>query len=115
MTKRADGALVHDIMSVLWTADRPLLPAEVKDQLSTDLAYTSVATVLGRLHSKGLVERHAAGRAFTYRATVAEWELAARRMNETLSATSDRNATLAGFASGLSKREAKALRAFLDT
>lgn len=114
MTKRADGALEHDIMAVLWAADRPLLPAEIKQELPVDLAYTSVATVLGRLHSKGLVERQAAGRAFTYRATVAEWELAARRMNEVLSGTSDRNATLVGFAGGLSKREAKALRAFLD-
>ncbi len=114
MTKRADGALEHDILDVLWASAGPLLPAEIKANLRYELAYTSVATVLGRLHSKGLVERREAGRAFTYRATVTESELATRRINEVLSGTSDRNAALAGFVGSLSKRDAKALRAVLN-
>lgn len=114
MTKRPDGALEHDIMAVLWSADGPLQPREIKDRLTTELAYTSVATVLGRLHAKGLVDRTEAGRAFAYSATVVESELAARRIGAVLSSASDRTAVLAGFVGSLSKRDAKALRKIFD-
>lgn|GEM_PF-5877860 len=53
MAKRPDEALEHDIMAVLWAAESPLLPGEIKGRLNTELAYTSVATV----HTKGLVRR----------------------------------------------------------
>ena len=114
MAKRPDGALEHDIMKVLWAADRPLQPGEIKDLLEAHLAYTSVATVLGRLHTKGLVERTEAGRAFAYRAALAESELAARRIGDVLASASDRTAALAGFVESLSKRDANALRSLLD-
>lgn len=114
MSKRPDGALEHDIMAVLWAADRPLLPGDVKDRLATPLAYTSVATVLGRLQAKGLVTRTDAGRAHAYRAVVDESQLAARRINDVLSSASDRSAVLAGFVGTLSKRDVKALRAMLE-
>ncbi len=114
MAKRPDGALEHDIMTVLWTAERPLQPAQIKDRLSTELAYTSVATVLGRLHAKGLVVRAEAGRAFAYAASIGESELAARRIGDLLSSASDRTAVLAGFVGSLSKRDTKALRKILD-
>ena len=115
MAKRPDGALEHEIMTVLWTAGHALQPGQVKDLLSTDLAYTSVATVLGRLHAKGLVNRTEAGRAFAYHAIVAEPELVARRIHSVLSSANDRNAVLAQFVGNLSKSEAKALRALLDS
>ena len=114
MVKRPDGALEHDIMTVLWSARRPLLPGEIKQRLTNDLAYTSVATVLGRLRVKGLVERAESGRAFAYHAVVDESELATRRIGDVLSSASDRTAVLAGFVGSLSKREAKALRTMLD-
>lgn len=113
MTRRPDGALEHDILAVLWTAPGPLLPAQIKQLLSTDLAYTSVATVLGRLHDKGLVRRQEAGRAFTYEAAVGEPELAARRIGDVLSSARDRAAVLAGFVGSLSDNDAEALRALL--
>jgi predicted transcriptional regulator len=114
MTKRPDGALEHDILTVLWGAAEPLQPADVKTRLGTDLAYTSVATVLGRLHDKGLVERLPAGRAFAYRAVVDEAQLAARRIDDVLSTANDRTAVLARFVGTLSKRDARALRKLLD-
>ena len=114
MARRADGALEHEIMAVLWSSERPLQPGEIKDRLTTELAYTSVATVLGRLHAKGLVERAEAGRAFAYAAIVNESELAARRIGDVLSSANDRIAVLAGFVGSLSKRDAKALRKMLD-
>lgn len=114
MGKRPDGALEHDIMTVLWAHGRPLQPGEIKELLHTELAYTSVATVLGRLHAKGLVGRHEAGRAFAYQALVNESALAARRIGDVLAAASDRRAVLAGFVGSLSKRDTKALRALLE-
>ena len=113
MSKRPDGALEHDIMMVLWAADEPLLPAEIKDRLAIDLAYTSVATVLGRLVSKGLVDRVAAGRAFAYSATVTESELATRRIATVMAATSNRTEVLAGFVETLSPGDVAALRKLL--
>ena len=113
MTKRPDGALEHDILKVLWAADRALQPGEVKDLLDLDLAYTSVATVLTRLHAKGLVDRVESGRAFAYTAAFEESDLAARRIVDVLSSSSDRGAVLAGFVGRLSKRDANALRRLL--
>lgn len=113
MAKRPDGALEHDIMAVLWAADRPLHPGDIKDRLETGLAYTSVATVLGRLHTKGLVERTESGRAFAYRATIDESQLAVRRIGEVLASVPDKAQVLAGFLGTLSKKDIKALRAML--
>ena len=114
MAKRPDGALENDIMAVLWAHARPLQPGEIKDLLHTNLAYTSVATVLGRLHAKGLVGRQESGRAFAYAALVDESALAARRFADLLASATDRKAVLAGFIGSLSKRDAKALRAILE-
>ncbi len=114
MAKRPDGALEHDIMTVLWAAEHPMQPGEIKDLLPVDLAYTSVATVLGRLQIKGLVTRIESGRGFAYQAVIAESELAARRISDVLSSATDRSAVLAGFVGTLSKSDAKALRALLD-
>jgi predicted transcriptional regulator len=114
MSKRPDGALEHEIMKVLWHADRPLQPGEIKDLLDLELAYTSVATVLTRLQAKGMVERTESGRAFAYAPAVAEADLAVRRIGEVLASTSDPSIALARFVRSLSKREAKAVRAILD-
>ena len=113
MAKRPDGALEHDILAVLWSADGPLLPGEIKSRLSIELAYTSVATVLGRLHTKGLVRRSEAGRAYAYEASIDESQLAVRRIGEVLSSASDKGQVLAGFVGSLSKKDIKALRAML--
>ena len=54
------------VLAVLHAADRPLAPGEVRDQLDDGLAYTTVVTILSRLHAKGVLDRHKAGRAFRY-------------------------------------------------
>jgi predicted transcriptional regulator len=114
MTRRPDGALEHDVMSVLWRADRPLSPSEINDRLDAGYAYTSVATILSRLLAKGLVDRSPAGRAFTYRAAIDEPDLAVRRIAELLDASSDRSTVLSRLIGGLSDRETNAIRAMLD-
>ena len=114
MKRRPDGALETDVLRVLWAADRPLLPAEINEQLDAGYAYTSIATILTRLQAKGLVERAPSGRAFAYQATVDESELAVRRIGELLDSSSDRTQVLSRFIGGLPPREAKAIRALLD-
>lgn len=115
MTRRPDGALEHDVLQVLWSADRPLLPAEINDRLDAGYAYTSIATILTRLQAKGLVSRSPAGRAFAYRAVVDESELAVRRISELLETSSDRTQVLSRFIDTLSARELRAVKKMLDT
>lgn len=114
MPRRPDGALEQEIMAVLWAADESLLPAQIRERIPSVLAYTSVATVLTRLQAKGLVEREGVGRAFAYRATVSDSELAVRKMSDALAQASDRGQVLAGFVGSLSPKEARALRSLLE-
>jgi predicted transcriptional regulator len=111
--RRPDGALEADILGVLWGADEALTPGEVNEILDTDLAYTTVMTVLTRLWKKGLVERVAQGRGFAYVPVMSESELATQKMTETLAATGDRASVLAGFVGSLSKRDVGQLRRLL--
>jgi predicted transcriptional regulator len=115
MTRRPDGALETDVLRVLWASDGPLLPGEINERLNAGYAYTSVATILTRLQAKGLVVRSPAGRAYAYEAAVDEAGLAVRRISELLDSSSDRAKVLSRFIDGLSPREAKAIRAILDT
>lgn len=113
MGRRPDGALERDVMEVLWRADRALTPAEVLERLDTELAYTTVMTVLGRLHIKGRADRQRRGRAFAYAATVSESQFAAEQMNVVLSSAHDRSGALSGFVGGLSGRDRSELRRLL--
>jgi predicted transcriptional regulator len=100
--KRPDGALEADVLGVLWAAgDATLTPSEVNDQLETDLAYTTVMTVLTRLWKKGLAERVELGRGYGYRATFSESQIAAQRIRDTLDGIDDRASALAGFVDSL--------------
>lgn len=113
MGRRADGTLERDVMGVLWSADGPVTPAEVRDRLDLDLAYTTIMTVLVRLHEKGRAHREQRGRAYAYSAAVSESALAAEQMSAVLAATSDRAGALGGFVGGLSKRDRAALSRLL--
>ena len=59
-----------DIMSILWRLG-PATVAEVRDELSDDLAYTSVLSALQTLEEKGYVDHQAEGRAYRYRPLIA--------------------------------------------
>jgi predicted transcriptional regulator len=114
VARRPDGALELEVLRKLWAARRPLTPGEVREELDSSLAYTTVMTVLGRLHDKGLVSRSAAGRAYAYEPAVSESELTARRMGDALAVAHDRAAALSGFVGNLSKRDIAALRRAMD-
>jgi len=58
-----------DIMQVLWDHG-PSVVAEVREQLSDTLAYTTVLTVLRTLEAKGYVGHDEEGRGHRYFATV---------------------------------------------
>ncbi len=112
--RRPMGALEAEVLDVLWRADAPVTPADVRAAMGTDLAYTTVMTILVRLWEKGLAQRSRQGRAFAYTAIVSESDLAATRMRAALAGASDHSATMSRFVDGLNKREAAALRALLN-
>ena len=92
---------------------QPLSPGQVRDHLDDGLAYTTVVTILSRLHAKGVLHRHKAGRAYLYTPVADEPGLAARRMARVLDAEADREAVLARFVSGLSGADEELLRRML--
>ena len=59
-----------DIMSILWRRGSATV-AEVREELSDELAYTSVLSALQTLEEKGYVDHEAVGRAYRYRPLVA--------------------------------------------
>ena len=112
--KRPDGALEADVLGVLWAADaQSLSPAEVNERLPTDLAYTTIMTVLTRLWKKGLAERVEAGRGYAYRATYSESELTSQRIRDMLDQANDRASALAGFVDSLDTGDIQHLRRLL--
>ena len=113
MERREFGELEGQVLAALWAADRPLVPAEALDAVGGDLAYTTVMTILVRLHDKGHVERHKAGRAYAYRPVVAETELVAGQVRKLLDRGHDRTAVLQGLLDGLGADDEDLLRALL--
>ena len=71
------GGLETRVMDTLWGTRLPLSVREVHDLLAatTDLAYTTVMTVLDRLAKKGLVTRVRDGKAWLYRPAASHEEL----------------------------------------
>ena len=113
--RRPAGTLESEVLGILRAAAGPLTPGEVRERLAgqRELAYSTVVTIISRLHAKGLLSRQRAGRGFCY-APVDEASLAAGRMTHALGSGSDRDAVLSRFVSGLSGRDAMLLRRLLD-
>lgn len=60
------GGLEQKIMDVLWSADKPLKPADIVKFLKNSHAYTTITTVLKRMYDKGIVTRKPAGNVYFY-------------------------------------------------
>src|ERR671931_833254 len=79
------GQAQADVLNVFWRRARgatvPELHAEINKgrakKHGAALAYTTVLTVVQRLHARGLLEREAEGRGFRYRARQSRDELLA--------------------------------------
>ena len=99
-------------MDALWSADRSMAVKEVLEQVpgESSLAYTTVMTVLDRLHRKGMVLREKTGRAYLYRPTRSRATHTAELMEQALSATSDRGTALLRFVEKMPEGELDALR-----
>jgi len=112
--RRAFGELEGEVLAALWAADSALVPAEVQAAVGGDLAYTTVMTILVRLHDKGLIEREKVGRAFAYRPVVAETDVVAEQVRRLLERGHDRAAVLQGLVDGLAPGDERLLRELLS-
>ncbi len=113
--RRGAGELEAEVMAVLQAAGQPLSPGAVQQRLPGGpgggvLAYTTVVTILSRLHAKGVLKRTRAGRGYAYAPVADDAGLAARRMRQVLDGQADREAVLARFVSSLSGRDEELLR-----
>ncbi|MFF4817174.1 BlaI/MecI/CopY family transcriptional regulator [Kitasatospora sp. NPDC001309] len=111
--RRPHGELVADVLAVLWAAGEPLTAQQVKGALHQDLARTTVATILTRLHEKGTVARTRPGRSFAYAPVADAAGLAAGRMRRELEKEPHRDLVLKRFVSSLSADDGDALRRLL--
>ena len=107
--RRQRGGLEHDITAVLAADGGAMTPGQVSEALGNQLAYTTVMTVLARLHDKGLATRRRAGRTFAYRAVLDEDEVTARQMRRLLDARGDHAAVLSLFVGTLSTDDERVL------
>ena len=114
--RRPAGALEAEVLAVLRAAGTPLSPSQVRERLAArgqrELSYSTVVTIVSRLHAKGLLARERAGRGFAYTPLDAA-SLAAGQMNRALDGGADHRAVLSRFVSGLSGRDARVLRRLL--
>lgn len=113
--RRAVGALESEVLDLLLHARSELTPAGVRQLLSTGLAYSTVVTVLTRLHDKGVVSRVKKGRAYAYTPVTDSHGLTARRMRQVMESGQDREAVLTRFVEDLSATDEQLLRQLLDS
>lgn len=91
-----------------------MTPGDVALALDADLAYTTVQTILTRLHAKGAVARKRSGRAHAYSPVLDEAGLAATRMHAMLDRGGDHAAVLSRFVSTLTAQEEDTLARLLQ-
>ncbi len=102
------------VLGVLYASDTPLLPADVQRTLDGGLAYTTVTTILTRLHAKGLTRRIPVGRGYAYCPTQSEAQSVARQMHTLLAVGSDRGAVLAQFVDDLDSDDEQLLERLIE-
>jgi predicted transcriptional regulator len=103
--RRAAGELEADVLAALWAAAEPLTASQVNEQLPGDLAYTTVLTILSRLHEKGMLTRRREGRGYAYAPVEDQATHTAERMRSLLDHGPDRAAVLSRFVSELSAQD----------
>ncbi|MGY5123226.1 BlaI/MecI/CopY family transcriptional regulator [Streptomyces nigrescens] len=113
--RRGQGQLEAQVLAALHEASGPATAAWVQERLDGDLAYTTVMTILSRLHAKQAVTRERSGRAYVWTPAADEAGLAALRMRRVLDGEPDRDAVLTSFVSTLSAHDEQLLRTLLDS
>jgi predicted transcriptional regulator len=110
------GQLEAAVMERLWAWDRPVSVREVLEDLVRErpLAYTTVMTVLDKLHSKQLVRREKHGKAYLYAPASSREEHTAMLLDEVLATSEDRSAALLHLLGRMDRSEVEELRAALE-
>jgi len=106
------GELEASALDVLWAAASPLSVRDVASRLKRRpaLAYTTVMTVLDRLHDKGFVAREMDGRAYLYRPRIGREALMGERAASALSKQGPpESAVLMAFLDSVESRDPKVL------
>lgn len=111
--RRGQGELEAQVLAALGQASGPVTAGWVRERLGSGLAYTTVMTILSRLHGKGAVVRERSGRSFEWTAVADAAGLAALRMRKVLDAETDREAVLTSFVTVLSPGDERLLRDLL--
>jgi predicted transcriptional regulator len=119
MTKRArqQGELENLVLDVLWDSNEPLTSSEVlaRCNVDSDLALTTILTVLSRLVDKELVERRIGeSRSHLFAAAQSREQHTARQLLELINDSSNQALTLSHFTAGLNKKSLTALKKLLD-
>lgn len=102
-------------MDLLWEAHGPLTIRQVLEAMPEERtpAYTTVQTVMDRLHRKGILVRESSGRANIYRPVSTRADHAAATMQDALHGAGDAQATLLHFVKRMDNEQARALRSAL--
>lgn len=111
--RRASGSLEQEVMATLWAADGSMTPGDVQKALPSDLAYTTVMTILTRMHDKGLLSRTKVGRAYAYSPVQRAEEHAAKAMTDVL-ARGNSAVVLSRFVERLDPADEQLLRELLE-
>ena len=106
------GQLEASVMARLWDSSGPVSVRDVLEDLQRErpIAYTTVMTVLDNLHRTGFVRREKDGRAYKYSATLSREEHTSGLLEQVLSQSTDRGATLLHFVGHMSQEELDDLR-----
>ncbi len=111
--RRGQGELESQVLSALGEATEPVTAAWVLQRLGGGLSYSTVITILTRLHAKQAVSRTGPKRPVLWQPVANEAGLAALRMRRLLDKQSDRDAVLSSFVSVLSADDEELLRSLL--
>jgi predicted transcriptional regulator len=111
-SRRRPGELENEVLAVLWDTAGPMSPAEVQAELDGGLAYATVSTILGRLHTKGLVHRTTIGRTHHYEPSITQAVYISEQVRRLLD-HGDRSAVLQGFIAGLTPSDEHVLLSLL--
>lgn len=108
------GALEQRVMDVLWDCGSSNIKGIIA-QLDNDPAYTTISTIVTNLERKGLVTSHRAGRTVIYKPVHSREVHAAELMEQALSTSNDRAASILHFIDSIEPNEVQLLRNYLKT
>jgi predicted transcriptional regulator len=112
-SRRPNGTREAEVLDLLLAAAKALTPREVAERLGGELTYSTVVTILTRMHRKQMLTRTPRGRAYAYAPVTDQAGFTARRMHTVLEGRADREAVLTQFADSLSEADADILRRLL--